>query len=247
MSEVSCEHDAYRFEVRHSNESDRPGWVVTEVCGAEGCTATKQAVARKKSQKQARAKAHCEAQSRANAVGRAVDVRVFSKPRKRLVSYDTKWPESDVPDLVHIPNIEGKWLLVCSLLGVAAAVFILWQLTAPDTEESDWVDQLTTSLTVMASIVIAAAFTVASRIAVDHDGPWVARRIILARVAGLAVLGVILLGASFIAAFLPYDFVRYLAFAFSTIPVLLILWELVQTPRRLTKYAIEVRRKGLDT
>lgn len=66
-------------------------------------------------------------------------------------------------------------------------------------------------------------------------------REILARATGLAILGAIVLSAAFLAAFLLYVYVRYAAFATSITVILLMLPELVQTPRRLVSYAIEAR------
>ena len=240
----TCNHAGIRFVAQHSSASTEHPWEIAQLCGDERCGAVKGAVLREPDRNAARKTALRLAQEKADAIGRLVEVRVLAEPGKRWVGYYLARPKSQTTGLVQLLNIGPSWRVCLVVLGSSAPVFILWQLQSPEAGEAGWASGIITALTVMSSIVIAASMTVASRLATDHAGPWAARRDILTRATGLAILGTIVLSMAFLAAFLPYLFVRYTAFATSITVILLMVPELVQTPRRLVSYATEARRNN---
>ena len=240
----TCNHAGLRFVAQHSSASTEHPWEIAQLCGDERCGAVKGAVLREPDRNAARKTALRLAQERADAIGRLVEVRVLAEPGKRRVGYFVARPPSQRIGLVKLPDVGANWLIGLFLAGSIAAVYVLTQLHSSESEDSGWASGTITALTVMSSIVIAASLAVASRMATDHGGTWTARRDIMTRAAGLAMLGAIVLSMAFLAAFLPYLYVRYITFATSVMLIFLMLPELAQTPRRLVSYATEARRNN---
>lgn len=235
----TCAHTTIRIVAKWHGADRQHPWDVIEVCGEERCSVMRGVLAREPNKKLARRMALHQAQQNADAIGRSVEVRVLSEPGKRSVGYYVARPESQSTGLVKFPDIGPNWVVLILLFGAATALFTLGQSHLPASQGTDWANGIITALAVVASIVIAASSSVASRMATDHRGPWIPRRDIMTRAAGLNVLGVFVLAMTFLAAFFPFVYVRYVAFAFAIPAIALMLPELVHMPRRLTSFAID--------
>ena len=238
---MRCTHPLKYFEVRPRDSGHCRQWEVRETCSRPNCAGIGDNSVRHFNRRSAVRTARCKAQQRANDTNRAVQISYVGRFNWIRSQPHVVWPESCSPDLIRVRSLRYYSLVAVAVVAIAVGTYTLRELTSQDDDLLGWVNDVIGVYAIAVSVIVAAAMSTLSQLASDHDGPWVARRHLMTRSAGMVVQGMTILGALLVATIVSETLIRYLTLSLSFTLSVYVVWDLIMLARRLTSYAAEAR------